>query len=99
MKNISEIDANFKIETSLNVKGIRFFDIQSAPFKVYGVFKEGGVYRRMPEKAAAGVSGGVLALHANNAGGRVRFKTDSPYVAVKAVYAGVGKMAHFAISG
>ena len=44
MKNISEIDANFKIETSLNVKGIRFFDIQSAPFKVYGVFKEGGVY-------------------------------------------------------
>lgn len=99
MKNISEIDANFKIETSLNVKGIRFFDIQSAPFKVYGVFKEGGVYRRMPEKAAAGVSVGVLALHANNAGGRVRFKTDSPYVAVKAVYAGVGKMAHFAISG
>lgn len=99
MKNIANIDENFKIKTDLNIKGIRFFDIQSASFKVYGVFKEDGIYRRMPKEMAAGVSNGVLELSSHNAGGRVRFKTDSPYVAIKAVYDDIGKMAHFAISG
>ena len=99
MKNIADIDKNFKVETKLDIKGIKFFDIENEPFKIYGVSKMDGVYRRMPKEIAESISGGVLALHSNNAGGRVRFKTDSPYVAINAIYAGVGKMGHFAISG
>ena len=44
------------------------------------------------------VSEGVLGLHANAAGGRIRFVTDSPYVVIK-VKMGTWKMAHFALTG
>lgn len=99
MKSISEIDKNFKIETKLDIKGIEFYDIQNEPFKIYGVEKLNGAYRRMPKEIAENVSEAVLSLHSHNAGGRVRFKTDSPYIAINAVYASVGKMSHFALSG
>lgn len=47
----------------------------------------------MPEKGAKTVNEGVCALHVNTDGGRVRFVTDSPYVAVCA------KMPHIPLTG
>ena len=99
MSNIERIDSNFKVDTKLDVKGIRFYDIKQSPFKIYGVFYESGKYRRIPEAVAKNVNDGVYALHANTAGGRVRFRTDSPYVAIYAVMPSVGKMPHFALTG
>ncbi len=98
MKSITEIDKNFKVETEIQRDGLVFFDPDQAPFKIYGVFKEDGAYRRMPKAVAEQISEGVLGLHANAAGGRIRFITDSPYVVVK-VKMGTWKMAHFALTG
>ncbi len=96
---ISEIDKNFKIETKLNKNDIVFFDAKDEPFKIYGVFYESGKFRRMPENVAKIVSDGVHWLHSNTAGGRVRFKTNSPYIAINTKMSNVGKMPHFALSG
>ena len=98
MKNISEIDKNLAVETSIEREGLRFFDVLEAPFRVEGVFWENGMFRRMPEEIAKEVSEGVYGLHCNAAGGRVRFVTDSPYVAIQTEY-NAGKMPHFAVSG
>ena len=98
MKNIAEIDKNLKVETAIERDDLVFFDVDRAPFQIYGVFKENGLYRRMPEKVAQNVSEGVYGLHANAAGGRIRFVTDSPYVAIKVVM-GTWKMSHFALTG
>lgn len=97
--NISEIDANFKVETNIDKTDIRFLDARQDPFKIYGVFYESGMFRRMPESVAATVSPAVLRLHANTAGGRVRFITDSPYVAIKAKMGSICRMSHFALTG
>ena len=99
MPNISLIDLNFKVNTKLNVKDIKFCNIKKPPFKIYGVFYDNGKFRRIPQKVAKSVSDGVYALHANTAGVRVRFKTDSPYVAIHAKMTGIGKMPHFALTG
>lgn len=99
MSNIAKIDKNFKIETSINKPDIKFYNVLEKPFKVYGVFYEGGKFRRMPESVAKTVSQGVYDLHIHTAGGRVRFKTNSSYVAINAVMPNIGKMPHFAISG
>lgn len=99
MFDISKVDNNFNIETQIDKKDIKFYKIDEAPFKIYGVFKEKGKYRRMPESIARKVSEGVYLLHTNTAGGRVRFVTDSPYVAIYAKMDGLGKMPHFAITG
>ena len=99
MSDIERIDRNFEINTDIKRDGIVFYDIDSAPFKIYGVFRESGCYRRMPEDVAKKVSDGVYYLHTNTAGGRVRFVTDSSYIAICAVMDRIDKMPHFALSG
>lgn len=99
MSDISLIDSNFKVQTNLKVADIKFYDVQKAPFSVYGVFHENGNFRRIPQKVAKSVSDGVYNLHTHTAGGRVRFKTDSSYVAINTSMTSTGKMPHFAFTG
>ena len=99
MNDISLIDSNFAVETKLEESDLRFFDAKEAPFRVYGVFYENGCFRRLPEAVAANVSRGVKALHAKSSGGRVRFRTDSPYVAIHAKLPRIYRMSHFALTG
>ena len=99
MSSLPEIDNNFIIETNIDKKDIVFYDIENDPFKIYGVFRENGLYRRMPEETALKVSEKVHFLHANTAGGRVRFVTDSQYVAVYVKMGKLKKSSHFALAG
>lgn len=84
MKDFSKIDLNFKITSFADKDDIKFYNINEFPFKIHGMFFENGKYRRIPEKVAESVSENVTMLHTNTSGGRVRFKTDSPYVAIVA---------------
>ena len=98
MSNITQVDKNFKIETTIEKEDIKFYDVKQEPFKVYGLIYEDG-FRRMPSEVAKSVSTGTLWLHAMAAGGRVRFKTNSPYIAINAKLSHVSKMSHFAFTG
>ncbi len=84
MPTLEQIDPNFKVETTIGKDDVTFYDVRKAPFKVYGLIYEDGKFRRLPERVAAAVNEGVHALHAKTTGGRVRFKTNSPYVAIHA---------------
>ena len=97
--DISQVDKNFKVVNNFEKEDIAFYGIDEKPFRIYGIFKENGKYRRMPENIASKVSEGVFMLHTNTAGGRVRFATDSRYVAIHAEMDGLGKMPHFALTG
>lgn len=97
--DISKVDKNFAVETNIQREGLVFFDAETAPFKIYGIYRDGEKFRRLPEAVAEATSPGVHALHANTAGGRVRFVTDSPFIAISAHMGSVGKMPHFAFTG
>lgn len=99
MSSISQIDPNFKVETKLQEEGLHFYNVKQLPFQIYGVFYEDGKFRRLPESVARSVSEGVHRLYANTAGGRVRFRTDSPYVAIHAKMSEITKMPHITLSG
>lgn len=99
MSDISKLDINFAVNTNIEKDDIKFYDVDDSPFKVYGIFRENGKYRRMPETIAKNVSEGVYGLHSNTAGGRVRFVTDSSYVAIYAEMENLCKMAHFPFAG
>ncbi len=100
-KSLEAIDKNFKVERKVEREGLKFYDIEQEPFKIYGVYKENGKFRRMPEEVAKSTKNdGVLALHANTAGGRVRFRTDSPYVAISVKLCdALRDMAKFSVTG
>ena len=97
--HISDIDKNFKVETNINRDNLQFYDIKQEPFRIYGLLYENERFCRIPSDVARNVSEGVYLLHSNTAGGRVRFVTDSPYVAISAKMDGVGKMSHFPLTG
>ena len=85
MKRIGEIDKNFKDFEAFSKKDIKVYDIREEPFSVHGVIfpkDENDCFRRLPLEVAKTVSEGVEALSTNTAGGRVRFATDSDYIAI-----------------
>lgn len=98
IKGLDAIDRNFRIETNIQKEDICFHDVEEDVFRIYGVFKENGMFRRMPERVAESINKGVYGLHTNTAGGRVRFVTNSTYVAIKTEYTPCRKP-HFALTG
>lgn len=99
MKKVTEIDKNFAVQKKVEVDNLVYYDIEDKPFKIYGVQKENGKFRRMPEEIANKVNEGVSVLHTHTAGGRVRFVTDSPYVVIHAELCNIEKFDHFPMTG
>lgn len=99
MRNLSEVDRNFQVPGFTAGEDVRFYDVRQEPFAVHGVFYEGDRFRRMPEAVAKSVSENVHYLHANTTGGRVRFVTDSPYVAIHVETGNIDRMPHFSMTG
>ncbi len=99
MKDITSLDSNFKVESKLDVPDIEFYNTLQEPFKVYGVYYGKDKFIRMPIDVAKNVNEGVYWLNFCTAGGRVRFKTDSPYVAIHAKMPPSEHSPHFAVTG
>ncbi len=98
---IGDIDKNLAVESKLNLPDVVWFDAKSAPFQIHGlaICEKGDRFRRMPQDVADKTNDGVAYLNTNTAGGRIRFRTNSPYVAIKAVMPDNGTMAHITMTG
>ena len=54
------IDTNMHVESKLNKEGIRFYNIDEAPFSIHGVWRDGDMYYRIPRDVAANVSKNIF---------------------------------------
>ncbi len=95
--DITKIDRNFAVESAVLRPRLVWRDANAVPFRTYGIYWDGATYRRMPEDAALRVSEKLHKLHTHTAGGRLRFITDSPYVAIKGSCTAV-RMPHFPLT-
>ena len=97
--SIEEIDKNFALNP-VNEPDVLWHNARELPFSLHGVYYDEGEgrYRRMPSGPAEATSPGVADLAMRTAGGRLRFASDSPYVAVKCVTRGKGIMPHMTIA-
>lgn len=86
--DITEIDKNLK-STPIKETDVVWKNIKEKEFSIHGIFysEEEKHYRRMPKSVADSVSTGVSVLSTCSTGGRIRFITNSPYVAIKALVA------------
>lgn len=82
---IEELDKNLRIESKIEREGLHFLNAADAPFSAHGLVRLEDKWVRMPPDSAKQVSQAVSVLSENTAGGRVRFATDSPYIAIKTV--------------
>lgn len=62
---------------------VEYHSVREKPIKIYGLCNPRKHYRRLEKEFAETVSGGVLSHSANSSGGRVRFATDSRYLAIR----------------
>ena len=99
---ISEIDRAHAVETNIGDENTVFLDVRQAPFTIHGVLpadEETPYYHRMPQPVADASNDGVSQLNHHTAGGRVRFMSNSPYVAIHTRQAEVLQMSHMTICG
>lgn len=95
-----EVDKNMLIDTQINEPDIRFYDVRQAPFEIYGLYDPKGqdVFKRLPDEIGQNVNSGVKKLYLHTAGGRVRFSTDSLYVAIKCVMPYITRYSHMPLT-
>ena len=98
------LDKNLVVETSINKENIVFLDPKKEPFEIYGFYnyKDESEYKRLPDSVAEASNEGVLSTYKHTSGGRIRFSTNSAYVAIKVEWDEVAKitaMPHTGSSG
>jgi len=82
--NLAEIDKNLITPEYKSEEGIKFYDVRKKPFTLYGFHDiQTRPFVRMPEEVASAISPGMVIMSKMTVGCRVRFKTDSEYIAIK----------------
>lgn len=97
--NIEKLDKNMKVNTKIQEKNLCVYNIDDEPFELLGVQRDGDIYVRMDLNVAKSVSQSVYDLAKHTSGGRVRFKTDSKFIALFCKVPAVGTMRHMPKTG
>ncbi|MBE7084280.1 MAG: hypothetical protein E7373_06755 [Clostridiales bacterium] len=84
--DLRKIDSNF-VNATVSRDDVIWYDAKKTPFSLHGIYfdKSEERFRRMPHDIALQINEYVDYLSAMTAGGRLRFITDSPFVAIKCV--------------
>jgi len=95
VENYINLDKNMIVDTIGDTEVV-WQDVREEPFSLHGFYqpKTMPYFCRLPSDVAAATSEGVDKLSRESAGGRVRFSTDSPYIAIRAKYLVVGRSSH-----
>ncbi|MBE6593605.1 MAG: hypothetical protein E7642_06375 [Ruminococcaceae bacterium] len=99
MESYINIDKNMIVNTTIGDAEVVWLDVKKAPFSLHGFDapETSPFYRRVPADVAAATSAGVEALSKESTGGRVRFSTNSPYIAIRVKYLAVGRSSHLTL--
>ncbi len=96
--DISKIDKNLNVNSEINRDDILWLESNKSPFKVYGAYST-NPYKRIPTEIAEKTNEGVNFLHTNTAGIRIRFRTNSPYLAIHVEWNEQTKFPHMPVTG
>ena len=97
---VEDYDKNLVISSELPNNDIVWINVKDEIFDIYGLYKPHTekFYHRLPKEVFDNCNAGVGGLQTHTAGGRVRFKTDSPFICLKVKY-WLNHMPHMAITG
>lgn len=101
METYVNLDPNMAVSKTIGDVDVVWHDVRQAPFSLHGFYQpqSEAYFHRLPEDVGAAASEAVARLQRESAGGRVRFGTDSPYIAIRAQYRVVGRMPHLPLVG
>ena len=99
-RSLQEIDSNFANSAAVPKDSI-FYDVLTSPFHIDGFYDPYSIKKfcRLPPEFLPACNQGVQELAWHTAGGRVRFATDSPWIAVAVQLRRVVHMSHMPCTG
>ena len=99
MESYINIDKNMVVNKTIGDTPVLWYDVRKAPFSLHGFYEPltEPFFRRLPPDVAEATSEGVDKLSRESAGGRVRFSTNSPYIAIRAKFRVVGRSLHLTL--
>ncbi|MBE6598957.1 MAG: hypothetical protein E7638_05895 [Ruminococcaceae bacterium] len=98
---IGDIDKNLKVETNIEMPEMMWLTPLDKPISLHGIYRyttEDG-YIRMPLDTAFAANPGTHVLAHHTAGGRIRFRTNSKYIAAKVITPSRDVMPHITAVG
>ena len=99
--NISyqEFDKNVIVNASIGNENVDMFSVRRDPFQLFGLFEPQDSskdrFERMPYTVAKSISDGVAIQSYEPAGAKVRFSTDSDFVAIRVENGWLTRRPHF----
>ncbi|MBR6593913.1 MAG: hypothetical protein IKK83_01835 [Clostridia bacterium] len=100
--HIEKIDKNFAASPELTKRfpTIKLYDATDCEAEICGLYHKGedGVFGRLPLELSK-INPSIEILSRYTAGGRIRFRTDSPFVAIRAKRLNTFYMRHMPLSG
>ena len=99
MDSYIALDKNNLSNSTLGDVEVSWHDVRKPPFSLHGFYapETEPFFRRLPSDVAESTSDAVDKLSRESAGGRVRFSTDSPYIAIRAKFLVVGRASHLTL--
>lgn len=97
--DIKKIDKNYHTLELQNTENTCFYTVPNNNINLYGVIpptKEEPYFKRLPKNKASKVSQNVETLVKHTSGGRIRFKTNSDFLSIKAILHETCKVPHMA---
>ena len=84
--NLLNFDKNL-INSTIKEKDVIFYNALSSPFEICGLYydSENKVFHRLPKEVTANCTPAIKLLSKHTSGGRLRFKTNTPYIALKVI--------------
>lgn len=99
---VEDVDRNLATAVTVTEPDLVWLNVRQAPFSVHGLLydEDMGRFLRVPQAVANEISEGVAGgLNRQTAGGRVRFRTDSRFIAICAVMENTKPMRHMPLTG
>ncbi|MBQ8081275.1 MAG: hypothetical protein IJ240_05180 [Clostridia bacterium] len=77
----------------INGEAVIWRDVRQEPFSLHGFYRSqsGPCFNRLPDEVGQAGCPRLAAMYLESAGGRVRFSTDSPFIAIRAKYRSIGR--------
>ena len=99
MQSYINVDPNMAVTSDIDGYEVEWHDVRCEPFCLHGLHDPQNTpfFHRLPLDVAAATSEEVDLLSRESAGGRVRFSTDSPYIAIRAKFLVVGRSSHLTL--
>ena len=99
MESYINLDQNMHVSTTIGEIPVVWRDVRQAPFSLHGLYQpqREAFFHRLPEEVGSSTSEEVAKLQRESAGGRVRFSTDSAFIAIRASYRVVGRTSHITL--